>query len=576
MKNFTLIFVFIFALFFSACAKDDEILSDSDIQTGTDNETSDTSSDGTSENPDENSDEEKSDTNGNDELCSDPQGDQDGDGVPNGIECPDFPCVDSDGDGIVDCIDSDSDADTISDSTECPQQPCVDTDEDGVPDMLDRDSDNDGMRDKKEVEENTDPTKKDTDGDGSDDLAEVVYGSDPLDPEDTIPAGIFYVVLPYLSTNDVERELSFSTNIEAIDVMFVIDASGSMFEEIDQVRDNIKTKIIDAIKDEFPGDEFAAFGLSRITFGNTGFFMRQPMTLDENKFKTALDNFGEREGGFAQGIAEIHTFPLYYNANPEGFTGTAILTGIGTQAPINLLPADCSNELGSIGHACFRKKSMPIYIYITDAEHSDCADAPNCSWDSNLAIGPVFMDAMQMMGAIGVKTIGINTWHELQGDGKPADGASPIEDMKLMAQMTGSLDKNGDPFIYQTVDNEGNGMPDQVGQAILDLTTFIDMDVTTGKMSDEECMGTNAAEFIKSSTTVKAVPTDGVSGQDATTFFSVEQGTEVFFNVKFGNDFCANETEQPLTFKAQVTVLGNGSYLSSRLVTVIVPVGDNK
>jgi hypothetical protein len=102
------------------------------------------------------------------------------------------------------------------------------------------------------------------------------------------------------------------------------------------------------------------------------------------------------------------------------------------------------------------------------------------------------------------------------------------------------------------------------------------MNVTTGKISDEECMGTNAAEFIDSSTTVKAVPEDGVFKYDATTFYSVKQGTEVFFNVKFKNEFCENMTDEPLTFKAQVTVLGNGSYLSSRLVTVIVPVGDNK
>ncbi|HQN73618.1 MAG TPA: hypothetical protein PLB16_09410, partial [bacterium] len=504
--------------------------------------------------------------------CGADDADDDGDGIPNSVEG----CVDSDADGVPDCIDSDSDGDGYSDDTECPSQPCRDTDEDGTPDYLDRDSDNDGLLDKKEKELGTDPLKKDTDEDGNDDLAEVVYGSDPKDPENSIPAGIFYVVLPYNGTTDVERELSFSTKIEAIDVMFVIDASGSMYEEIDQVRDNIKTQIIDTIKTEFPGDEFAAFGLSRITFANTGEFMRQKMTLNTDQLKTALDNFGERQGGMAQGIAELHSPVLYWNANSEGFFGTASLTGFSIKAPINLAPADCKNDLGSIGHACFRKKSMPIYIYITDAEHADCGVAPNCSWDSTQEFGPTFDDALKMMGAIGAKFIGINTWHELQGDGKPADGANPIKDMEMMAQVTGSLDKDGKPFIYQTVDNDGNGMPTQVGEAIVDLTTFIDMDVTTGKMSDENCNGTSAAEFIKSSKTVKAVPADGVDGQTEEKFISVKQGTEVFFNVKFYNDFCENTTEEPLVFEALVTVLGNGSFLSSRIVTVIVPVNANK
>lgn len=507
-------------------------------------------------------------------ICGEAGDDDDSDGITNGVEG----CLDSDADGVPDCADSDSDADGIPDAEECGGETCKDTDSDGIPDYLDRDSDNDGLKDKKEHEIGTDPYDKDTDKDGSDDLAETVYGSDPLSDADTIPAGIFYVVLPYNGTTDVERELSFSTKIEAIDVMFVLDASGSMYEEIDQVRDNIKTQIIDAIKAEFPGDNFAAFGLSRITFGNTGYFMRQKMTLDTEVLKTALDNFGEKEGGMAQGIAELHSPVLYWNANPEGFIGTAQLKGVNITAPINLLPADCTGQLGSIGHACFRKKSMPIYIYITDAEHADCNIAPNCIWQTGpgLEAGPTFEDAYKMMGAIGAKFIGIDTWQELQGDGTPADGADPIEDMTVLAEYTGSLDKDGKPFIYRTVDNSGTGMPTQIGEAIVDLTTYIDMDVTTGKMSDENCNGTSAAEFIKSSKTVKAVPADGVASQTDTTFMSVEQGTEVFFNVKFFNDFCENNTEEPLVFEAQVTVLGNGSYLSSRLVTVIVPPAGNK
>ncbi|HNW83088.1 MAG TPA: hypothetical protein PKG52_09375 [bacterium] len=507
--------------------------------------------------------------------CGADSADDDGDGILNGIEG----CEDADGDTLVNCIDEDSDGDGILDNEECGGTTCKDTDGDGIPDYLDRDSDNDGLKDKKEHEIGTDPYNKDTDGDGSDDLAESVYGSDPKDPEDTIPAGIFYVVLPFQGTTDVERELSFSTKIEAIDVMFVIDASGSMFAEIDQVRDNIKTQIIDTIKAEFPGDEFAAFGLSRITFANTGDFMRQKMTLNAEELKTSLDNFGEN-GGIAQGISELHSPVLYWNANPEGFLGTAKLAGVSISAPINLPPADCTGQLGSIGHACFRKKSMPIYIYITDGEHADCGVAPNCSWltDPGFGTGPVFEDALQMMGAIGVKVIGIDTWHEFQDEAqtKPADHPDPIKDMTIMAERTGSLNKNGEPFIYRTVDNEGNGMPTQIGEAIVDLTTFIDMDVTTGKMSDENCNGQTAADFIKSSKTVKAVPADGVADKTETTFKSVKQGTEVFFNVKFGNDFCENNTEEPLVFKAQVTVLGNGSYLSSRLVTVIVPPDGNK
>jgi len=102
------------------------------------------------------------------------------------------------------------------------------------------------------------------------------------------------------------------------------------------------------------------------------------------------------------------------------------------------------------------------------------------------------------------------------------------------------------------------------------------MDVTTGKMSDVDCNGQSAADFIKSSKTITADPVNGVDHWDETTFYSVTQGTDVTFDVRFFNDFCINNSDNFMKLNAQVTVLGNGSYLSSRLVTVIVPEGDSK
>jgi len=107
---------------------------------------------------------------GKSNLCTDPTGDEDGDGISNGEEG----CLngrDSDGDKIPDWQDFDSDDDGIYDDIEkgtktstgkcegakAPKDgwPC-DNDGDGVPDYLDVDSDGDGLLDKEE----------DTNGDG--------------------------------------------------------------------------------------------------------------------------------------------------------------------------------------------------------------------------------------------------------------------------------------------------------------------------------------------------------------------------------------------------------------------------
>jgi len=98
--------------------------------------------------------------------CTDPEGDEDEDGISNIEEgCP---LRDTDGDSVPDWEDFDSDDDGIYDSTEAGQKgaggkceathgpwPC-DSDSDGVPDYLDGDSDNDGLSDRDE----------DTNGDG--------------------------------------------------------------------------------------------------------------------------------------------------------------------------------------------------------------------------------------------------------------------------------------------------------------------------------------------------------------------------------------------------------------------------
>jgi hypothetical protein len=155
--------------------------------------------------------------------------DDDGDGLDNAFECPDFDdCRDSDGDDVPDYLDPDDDDDAIPTAMEDP--PDQDTDADSVPDYLDDDDDNDGrstrdedldedgdgnpatnptdidddgipdyldeedqggptgdldgdgLTNQREQELGTDPNVADTDGDGVDDSDEVDAGTDPLDP----------------------------------------------------------------------------------------------------------------------------------------------------------------------------------------------------------------------------------------------------------------------------------------------------------------------------------------------------------------------------------------------------------
>ncbi len=568
------------SLFFVSCGEDDDSIADSGntVDSGHGDLGSDTAGDTAGGDSGDSAD-------SSGDQCDDPEWqkrDDDGDGIPNGVEG----CNDSDNDSVPNYLDDDSDGDTISDQEEAGDDPSDprNSDKDDTPDFLDRDSDNDGLADKKEKEIGTDPLSKDTDGDGSDDLAEIVYnqdhpgGANPLDPNSKIPDGIFYVVLPYKSQEPVNRTLTFSTKIEAIDVVVLLDNSGSMSDEIRELRSEIKTKIIDAIKNKFSDNpNFVSFALAAVHYTEE---QAVPATIDASPVEDKLSSFD------AGGGTELHVDTLYHVSTGEAFSSWVrpCFNGtcgqmMGMQLPdeeINWNKADCSGKLGDVGALCLRKKSMPIFIMITDEPFQQCPpesmlqNFDDCAWRNGSPVGHTFEEAIGVRNGIGAKFIGIDS--SFSDEGKMRHAAE--DDFTKTSESTGSLDKDGNNFNSHTKSPDGSGMSDQIAKAIVDLTTFIDMDVTTGAMSDWTCGEHSAAEFVKSSTTIEADPPDGVSGQDAHTFFSVKQGTDVTFDVEFYNDFCINDTSQPALYEAHVTVLGNGSFLSERLVHVIVPAGN--
>ena len=139
-------------------------------------------------------------TNGTDPLDAD----TDGDGTNDGDEGT----TDSDGDGVIDALESST----------------ADADSDGVVDQLD--------------EENTNPNN-DTDGDGYSNIDEINGGSDPLDPDSTLNISnseipIFLSIYP----NPTIDEINISTNFNERLNILMFDVSGKrvMSKEINLER----------------------------------------------------------------------------------------------------------------------------------------------------------------------------------------------------------------------------------------------------------------------------------------------------------------------------------------------------
>jgi hypothetical protein len=119
----------------------------------------------------------------------------------------------------------------------------------------DEDSDGDGLGDAAEEAGGTDPQLADSDGDGLDDGYEGVIGTDPLD-RDTDQDGMLDGTEIRVGSHPLIPDQAcaarhYVAHIERrpIDIIFVIDNSGSMGEEIDSVERNINESFASIISD---------------------------------------------------------------------------------------------------------------------------------------------------------------------------------------------------------------------------------------------------------------------------------------------------------------------------------------
>ncbi len=130
-----------------------------------------------------------------------------------------------------------------------------------------QDTDNDGVCDEQEIKDGTDPLDSDSDGDGVSDGDEFSLGTDPLNP-DTDGDGVSDGDEVTLGTNPTvsdeacaAEEQNASLVALPIDIIFVIDNSGSMGGEIEGVQNNINDNFATIIGDS--GVDYRIIMLSR-------------------------------------------------------------------------------------------------------------------------------------------------------------------------------------------------------------------------------------------------------------------------------------------------------------------------
>lgn len=255
---------------------------------------------------------------------------------------------------------------------DAPASPPSDRDMDGLPDDEeaghgadpdDPDTDDDGLSDGEEVELGTDPSAADSDGDGIADGDEVFLGTDPT-MEDRACA-------------DTAADASLVR--VPVDIIVVIDSSGSMDGEIDAVQRNINTRFA-AILDGAGVDyrviligEYPAICIEAPLSGiadcssepstptsGARFFHYDERVSSHDSFDTILDTYGEPD---PHGVA------------PEGWSG--LLRPGAKRAFLEISDDDPSMDWDD-----FDRDLLAL-----SADHFGTSEARNYAWHSIIGMG---------------------------------------------------------------------------------------------------------------------------------------------------------------------------------------------
>lgn len=358
---------------------------------------------------------------------------------------------------------------------------------------------------------------------------------------------------PVRASFDVPAELA------VVDLMFLIDSTGSMTDEIDAVREGLRGRVVPGVRAAIPDAAFgvALFGEFPIEpHGPRGvqpYELRSPITLDVLRVEAALDrtpvwgNFDDPEAAI-EGLFQVVTGAGYGTPDTPGF-----------------IPGSAGCPGGGTGGACFRGDALPIVLLITDAPMHN--GPPGLAPVAPYAFSPAPHGYEETVAAVGrldalVVTVGASD------PGRPR----PHDHLRQLAMDTGSVDASGDPLWFD-IGGRGDRLGDEIVRAVQFVASEVPLDVDAAA---EDLPGdlVDAGDVLRGVRALSADPPENVDRIDGDTFVGVVPGTTLTFEVLVDASELPASTERRV-FPARVVFRASGrSRLDVREIDIVVPGSD--
>lgn len=349
----------------------------------------------------------------------------------------------------------------------------------------------------------------------------------------------------------LELPLETEVQLNRADVVFLIDTTGSMGQEIAEIRRTLRDQIIPGIRTSIPDSNvgvatFADFPVRPCgePTMDTPFQLVLPTTSDAARVQSAVDAITLGNGGDPP---ESQVEALFQVATGAGIS------------PFVAPSLGC--PMGGVGFPCFRTDSVPVVMLFTDAPFHNGPGGSNPYTACPIGAVPhTYAQAIDALDALGVRVMGLFS-----------GGRDGLDDLRQLARDTGAV-SGGEPIVFD-IGMMGERLSTSVIAAIESLAGAIEFDIDTFMVDVDTTDGVDPRDFVLGIVPVRATPMSGIREIDvaAGAFRGVRTGTSVVFQVVLDPAAMA-PGPGPHRYFIEVVFRGDGrARLDSRIIEIILP-----
>ncbi len=352
----------------------------------------------------------------------------------------------------------------------------------------------------------------------------------------------------------LEVPIATEARLARADIVFLIDVTQSMGDEIDQIRSQLRDRLAPAIEEAIPDVQLAVATYADFPVDPYGdptdvpFSLRLPMTDDLSSVQAAVNAIELKNG---RDEPESQTEALYQIATGEGY--------------LPYVEASFGCPHAGFGYPCFRLDALPVVLHFTDAPMHNGPNPAHDYTDRLLGGAHGYGATIDQLTSHGIRVIGFDS-----GEGAGSD------DLRAVARATGALDVDRRPLVYD-IGNRGQNLGTGVIEAMQQFAQGVVLDIDADVADPDPDDAIDVTRFVEGLVPVRAEPMDGVESIDveAGVFRRVRAGTRVIFQLRLRNGVVVPGTE-PLRLRLEVIFRGDGTPLATQIVEVVIPAADGR